>query len=76
MGNLSYTPKEQQREEEEDGYDEQFAPPYEAGKLPGYGVGDGKFMGDKDVKKDYEGGYGRRDDAMERDVTGERNTLS
>jgi len=45
--NLPYMP-EQQREEY--GYDEQFAPPYEPGKLPGYGAGDGNFKAREDVK--------------------------
>jgi hypothetical protein len=76
--NLAYMPES--RREEEYGYDEQFAPPYEAGKLPGYGVGDGKFAADMDAKKaddrfsDFDGNsmYGKRgldDDVVERDVT-------
>jgi hypothetical protein len=74
--NLPY--KRELRHEEEYGYDEQFAPPYEAGKLPGYGVGDGKFAADGDMKKgddafsDFDGDstYGKGEfDAAERDVT-------
>jgi hypothetical protein len=67
----------QSRREDDYGYDDQFAPPYEAGKLPGYGAGDGKFARDGDMKKDepfsdFDGGsqiHEPEDDGVERDVT-------